>query len=117
MYITQEGEGKGERMFETYSDLRGDQVDLVQYKHQMFVRRLCPNVLLDGSTTGAVWITGVEDMKDYVGRINDLATMSVWRISQKKTAYCTLYNSFQILLLVPYMYRYEVSVCLSDTMT
>jgi len=72
MYITQEGEGNGERLFETYSDLRGNQVDLVQYKYQMFVRRLCPNVLLDGSTTGAVWIAGVEDVQNDIARINHL---------------------------------------------
>lgn len=59
-------------MAKTYSYFRRHQVNLVKDEHQVLVRRFCANVLLDRTTARTLWISGIEDMQDDIGRIDDL---------------------------------------------
>ena len=59
----------------TYCYLGGDQIDLVQDEDQVLVRRLSTDVLLDTATTGAIRVTGIQDVEDNITGVDDLVQL------------------------------------------
>jgi hypothetical protein len=70
------GGAKGSgRVFVTYCYFRGNKIDFVQHKDQMFVRRFSPNVLLHTATPSPIGIAGVQHVQNDIARIDDLVQL------------------------------------------
>eukprot|EP00162_Nutomonas_longa_P009784 comp19486_c0_seq1/m.37017 comp19486_c0_seq1/g.37017 ORF comp19486_c0_seq1/g.37017 comp19486_c0_seq1/m.37017 type:complete len:357 (+) comp19486_c0_seq1:470-1540(+) len=55
----------------------GHEIDLVHHKHNLLVRVLCENVLLNVWAAAAHWVAGVQDLENHICGLDNLVELAV----------------------------------------